>query len=439
MFEFLLQLAVVLGCIMLGSRINGIAIGLMCGLGLCILTFGFHIRPSAPPINVLLIIATVVTMASTLHAAGGLDYLVDVAERILRKNPNHITLVAPLVTTCFTIFGGTAFVAFSVLPVIAEVAYEAKVRPERPMSVAVVGAIGGIVASPMSAATAGMLVILSAHGVGLGKLMMVSIPSFLIGILAAALAVYKYGLELNDDPEYKRRLEAGEIAPPRGNVTRELQPHAKLSVCMFTSIVLLVVLFGSFNELLPSWQVSGKSVSLAIPTALQMIMLGAAAAMVLICKVKPAKIINNPVFSAGMMGMMTIFGVAWMTDTFFSANRQFIMDAFSGIVSSYPWTFSFILFLMSAVLLSQGATVPALVPLGLTLGISPAYLVAMYPAMCGTFFFPLTGPAVAGTAFDRTGTTKIGKYVLNHSYMLPGLVTAVVAVAVSFTLMSFVF
>jgi anaerobic C4-dicarboxylate transporter-like protein len=434
MFEFWLQLAVVLGCIMLGARINGIGIGLMCGLGICILTFGFHIRPSLPPINVLLIIITVVTMASTLHAAGGLDYLVDVAERILRKNPNHITLVAPLVTTCFTIFGGTAFVALSVLPVIAEVAYEAKVRPERPMSVAVVGAIGGIVASPMSAATAAMLVILSAHGIGLGQLMVVSIPSFLIGIFVAALVVYKKGLELNDDPEYKRRLEAGEIAPPKGRVTRELQPHAKLSVGMFAVVVLLIICFGTFTELLPSWQVGEKTISLSIPTALQIIMLGAAACMLLICKVKPTKIVNSPLFSAGMMGMMSICGVAWMTDTFFSANSKLIMSTFSGIVSSYPWTFSFILFFMSAVLMSQGATVPALVPLGLTLGISPAYLVAMYTAMTGTFFFPLTGPAVTATAFDRTGTTKIGKYVINHSYMLPGLVTTVVAVAVSFSI-----
>lgn len=439
MFELWIQLAVVAGCVALGARINGIGIGLAGALGLCILTFGFHLRPSSPPIDVLLIIIAVVTMAATLQAAGGLDYLVQVAERILRRNPNRITFMGPMVTSLFTIFCGTAYVSLAVFPVIAEVAYEARVRPERPLSISVIAATMGITASPMSAATAAMLGMLAIYGVTLGKLLAVAIPAVLIGVLAGAVSVYKRGKELADDPEFQRRLEAGEIAGSNNISRGELQPYAKRAVVLFTAVIFLVVCFGTFKSLLPSWNVNGKDVTLSVPHTIEMIMLGAAAIMVMICKIKPAKIISASVFSSGMMGVVAIFGVAWMTDTFFIAHKQIIIDSFSGIARSHVWTFSIILFFMSALLFSQGATVRSLMPLGLTLGISAPHLVAMFAAINATFFFPSTGTIVSAIAFDRTGTTRIGKYVLNHSFMRPGVVSIVTAVLVGFGLSSIIF
>lgn len=439
MLEIWVQLAVVVGCVALGARINGIGIGLAGALGLCILTFVFRLRPSSPPIDVLLIIIAVVTMAATLQAAGGLDYLVQVAERILRRNPNRITFVGPIVTSLFTIFCGTAYVSLAVFPVIAEVAYEARVRPERPLSISVIAASMAITASPMSAATAAMLGMLAIHGVTLGKLLFVAIPSVLTGVMVGALSVYKRGKELAEDPEFQRRLEAGEIAAQSTISRSELQPYAKRAVVLFTAVITMVVCFGTFKSLLPSWQVGNKAVTLSIPHTIEMIMLGFAAIMVLVCKIKPGKIITASVFSSGMMGVVAIFGVAWMTDTFFAAHQQLIIDIFSGIASSHVWTFAIILFFMSALLFSQGATVRSLMPLGLTLGISAPHLVAMFPAINATFFFPSTGTIVSAIAFDRTGTTRIGKYVLNHSFMRPGVVSIVTAVVVGFGLSSIVF
>lgn len=439
MVSFWLQLAVVIACLCVGARINGIGIGLAGGLGLTILTFVFHLRPSSPPIDVMLIIAAVVTMASTLQAAGGLDYLVQVAERILRKNPNHITLVGPMVTCIFTLFAGTAFVALSVFPVIAEVAYEAKVRPERPLSISVVAASQAITGSPMSAATAALLGMLTVHGVTLGQIMLVCIPSVLLACLIGALVVYRKGAELEDDPEYQRRLAAGEIQPAATHSNRELLPRAKLSVALFSAVIFLVVIFGTFKSLLPSWQVAGKAVTLSIPHTIEMIMLGAAAIIVMTCRVNPAKIISSSVFQSGMMGVMAIFGVAWMTDTFFIAHQQLFITTFSDIARNHIWLFAVILFFMSAMLFSQGATVRSLMPLGLTLGITAPHLVAMFPAVNGTFFFPATGTIVGAVAFDRSGTTKIGKYVLNHSFMLPGVISTFAAVGIGFVLAMFVF
>ena len=440
MMEFWLQFAVVLGCLALGARINGIGIGLAGGLGLCVLTFVFKLRPSSPPVDVLLIIAAVVTMVGTLHAAGGLDYLVTIAERILRKNPNHITIVGPLVTCCFTLFCGTAYVALAVLPVIAEVAYEARVRPERPLSVSVVVASQAITGSPMSAATVALLGMLSTYGITLGQIMMVCIPSVVLGALVGAFAVYRKGRELDDDPEYQRRLAAGEIAAPRDERTnRVIEPRARLAVAMFGAVVMLIVFLGTFKSILPSWEVNGTMVTLSTPHTIEMVMLGAAAIMVLVCKVKPAKIVTNSVFTSGMMGVMAIFGVAWMTDTFFTAHKSVIIDMFSQFASAHTWLFAVVLFFMSAMLLSQGATVRALMPLGLTLGIAPTHLVAMFPAVSGSFFFPATGNIVGAIAFDRTGTTKIGKYVLNHSFMRAGLVVLWSSVAFGYVLIQFVF
>ena len=439
MISFWLQLAVVFACIIVGARVSGIGIGLAGGFGLSILTFVFHLKPSSPPINVLLIIAAVVTIVSTLQAAGGLDYLVGIAERLLRRNPDHITILGPLVAFLFTVVAGTAYVSFSLYPVIAEVALEAKVRPERPISAALIASKFGITGSPMSAATAAMLALLAPSNVTLGQIMLVCIPAGLLASLAASLSVYRRGLDLDNDPDYQRALATGEVAPPAKREEREVSRSAKISVWLFAAAIMLVVLFGTFKSLLPTWQVGGKTVPLSIPHTIEMLMLGTSLIIVLVCRAKTSKIAASSTFRAGMVGFIAIFGIAWMNDTFFLQHKATFIAAFADIVKAYPWLFALGLFIMAALLFSQGAAVAAMMPLGISLGIPAQYLVAMFPAVNATFFFPASGTTIGAMSFDRSGTTKIGKFVLNHSFMRPGLVATVISVASGFALSFIVF
>lgn len=434
MISFWLQLAVVLACIFIGARLSGVGIGLAGAFGLTILTFVFHLRPSSPPVNVLLIIISVVTVVSTLQAAGGLDYLVSIAEKILRKDPNRITIIGPLVAYVFTMLAGTAYVALSVFPVIAEVAFEAKVRPERPISMSLVASKIAITGSPMSAATVAMLALLAPSGITLGQIILVTVPAGFIGCLVGSLFVYKRGLELEDDPEFQRRLAAGEIQPPKGFVEKEHTPEARRSVWLFLVVIAVVVTMGTFKSLVPQWEVNGKIVRLSSPHTIEMLMLSASLLIVMLCKAKPAKIVSGSVFRAGMVGVIAIFGVAWMTDTFFIQHKDLFIRVCADVVKAHPWTFSIALYCMAAILFSQGATVAAIMPLGVSLGIPAPYLIAMFPAVNATFVFPATGTLVGAMSFDQSGSTRIGKFVLNHSFMMPGTVSIIAAVASGFLL-----
>ena len=430
---------VILACIMIGARKNGVAMGFAGGVGLIILVFIFGLRPSSPPINVLLIITAVSAMAATLQCAGGLDLLVSVAEKILRSNPNRITIMAPIVTFIFTMFTGTSYVAMAIYPVISEVALEANIRVERPMSIAMVASQHGISASPVSASTAALLGVLAVHGVTLGQIMLVAIPSIFIGCMLGAISVYKRGVELEKDPEFQRRLAAGELTHNANRPAYVPTREAKLSVTIFGIAVALIVLLGSFKGLMPTWNVNGKLVRLSIPNAIEMIAFAASFLMVLTCNIAPGKIAKSGVFTAGMTGVIAIFGIAWMTDTFFLAHKAEFIANLGGTVQAYPWLFGIVLFGMSALLLSQGATTSSLMPIGASLGLPVASLVAMAPAVNGLFFFPATGSAISALTFDRSGTTHIGKYVLNHSYQRPGFVTCLSSVAIGFALASIVF
>ena len=437
---FWMQFAVIIGCIILGAKKAGVTIGFAGGLGLFILVFIFGLRPSTPPVDVLLIMVAIGSMAATLQAAGGLDYLVAIAERILRRNPNHVTIVAPILTFFFTVFTGTTFVCMALFPVISEVAMDAKVRGERPMSMALVAALHGITASPVSASTAILVALLAPQGVTVGQVLLVNLPACFIGCMFAALSVYRRGLELEDDPIYKAKLESGELQAVSSErkhyvPTRE----AKISVIIFTVAVASIVLLGSVRSLLPAWDVGGKRVALSIPNVIEIISFTASCIMVLTCRIRPGKISSSSVLSASTTGLIAIFGIAWMTDTFFMAHKDFLITTLGGIVQDYPWLFALALFFMSALLLSQGATMRAMMPVGISLGLPVPSLVAMAPAVCGVNFLPTTGAAIATLAFDRSGTTRIGSFVLNHSFMRPGLVATSLSVAISFALAAVVF
>lgn len=430
-----LQLIVVLAAIVIGARLGGIGLGVMGGAGLALLCFVFGLQPTAPPIDVMLMIVAVISAASCMQAAGGLDYMVKLAERLLRKHPAWVTLLGPLVTYLFTFVAGTGHIAYSVLPVIAEVARETKIRPERPLGIAVIASQQAITASPISAATVALLGMLAGFDISLFDILKISVPATLIGVLVGAFCSMKVGKELVNDPEYQRRLKEGMIESrlAETTVSFDLQ-KARISVGIFLLATFLIVLFGSVDALRPVFGADGKLVPLDMPSIIEIIMLSTSALILIICRIDGIKAVQGSIFSAGMQAVIAIFGIAWMGDTFIAGNLSSLTSSIEGVVQSMPWLFGVALFVMSILLYSQAATIRAVLPLGIALGISPWMLIALFPAVNGYFFIPNYPTVVAAINFDRTGTTRIGKYILNHSFMMPGMVCTIVSIAVGLLL-----
>lgn len=429
-----LQLLFVLVAIILGARLGGIGLGVMGGVGMAILVFVFGLEPTQPPIDVMLMIAAVISAAAAMQAAGGLDYLVLLAEKLLRKNPSHITIVSPLVTYLFTFIAGTGHVSYSILPVIAEVARETKIRPERPLGIAVIASQQAITASPISAATVALLGLLTGFHITLFDIMKVTIPATLVGVLIGAFLSRKVGKELMEDPEYLHRVEQGMISENKMefNKIKSLW-KAKLSVVLFILSTVLIVLFGSIPSMRPTF----NGVLMDMPQLIEILMLSTCAIILLVCNINGIAPTQGSVFIAGMQAVIAIFGIAWMGDTFINGNIEVITGAVKDLVTNWPWLFALALFIMSILLYSQAATVRAIMPLGIALGLSPWMLIALFPAVNGYFFIPNYPTIVAAINFDRTGTTKIGKYILNHSFMMPGMVATIGAVLFGLLLIQF--
>jgi anaerobic C4-dicarboxylate transporter DcuA len=430
--KLIFEFVVVLGAIFLGSRSGGVGLGLWGGAGVLVLSYGFGLPPTTPPIDVMLIILAVIMAAAVMEAAGGIDYLVGMAERIIRRNPRQITIVAPLVCYLFPFGAGTGHVFYPLLPIIYQVAYENGIRPERPMAVATIASQQAITASPVSAAMAAMIALYEPLGIGLPQIMLICVPATVIGVVVAALVQTRVGKELKDDPEFQRRINAGEIQPPGASKAtgekKELPKGARLSAVMFLTGVALIVLAGLFPGLRPVITKGTVSTPLGMADTIQIVMLSLAALMLLASRAPAAKIPKTEVAQAGLTAVIGIFGLAWLGDTFIKGNEAVIIGAIGDVTSSYPITFALGLFFASVLLFSQAATTRALMPLGISLGIAPPHLIAMWPAVNGYFFLPTYGSLIAAINFDRTGTTRIGRYVLNHSFMLPGLVATAVAI-----------
>lgn len=433
---FWVQFAIVLLMLMVGARVGGVFMGMAGGIGLAILTFVFHLTPTSPPVDVMLIIAAVILAASALQAAGGMDYLVQLAEYILRKNPTRITFLAPLVSYIFTFMAGTGNVVFSILPVIAEVSREVGVRPERPISISAIASQQAITACPISAATVTLVALLAPFNVTLVDILMISIPATLIGVLLGALYASRVGVDLEKDPKYLDLVKKGLIPPVTHKKDFKITAtkEAKLSVIIFLCGAVLITLFGTFPSMRPVLDYGGKMQPLSMVHTIEITMLVVAGIIILACKADAEKASMGSVFRSGLSGVLCIFGIAWMGDTLIASHLPFIKSGLQEIVTAYPWTFSIALFAASTLILSQAATVRALVPLGISLGIPAPFIIAAYPAVNGYFFFPTYATLIAGVMFDTTGTTKIGKYVLNHSYMLPGLITETGSLLVGFAL-----
>ena len=433
-FEFLYQFAIVLVCILIGARVGGIGLGVFGGLGLAILSFVCGLKPAGLPIDVMFMIMAVVAAASSMQAAGGLDYMIKIATNILRRNPKYITFMAPAVTWLFTFLAGTGHVAYSVLPVIAEVSRHNGVRPERPLSMAVIASQFAIVASPIAAAVVSVAAFLEPKGFNLGNILMVTIPATVLGIGLACVFVNKMGKELKDDPEYQRRLKDPEYVKDNNANTSpteiKLKPTAKMSVGLFLFGAVLVVLMGAVPSLRPTFD--GKPMGMA--HTIEIVMLSVGALIILFCKPNGDEITKGSVFHAGMRAVIAIFGIAWLGDTLMQAHMTEVKDMVKGLVETAPWTFAFALFLLSVLVNSQGATVAALFPVGIALGIEPAVLIGVFVAVNGYFFVPNYGPIIASIDFDTTGTTKIGKYIFNHSFMIPGLLSMLFCIIIGLVL-----
>lgn len=440
----LLQFAIVLALIFKGARVGGIGLGIYGMVGVFILVFVFGMKPGNLPIDVMLIIVSVITAAAALQAAGGLDYLVGLAAKFLRKHPTHITYFGPLTTWLFCLVAGTAHTCYSLLPIISEIATNSKIRPERPLSVATIAASLGITGSPVSAATAAIIStdLLGGAGIELKDVMMICIPASLIAILVAAFVQNHIGKELVDDEVYKERVAKGIIDPEHDSklideMIKNPNPRAKYAVVAFLLGVLMVVVFGSVPSLRPSFMVDGMLHRVTMPETIEIVMMSVAALILVVGKANVHDAVKGNVFGAGMNAMVAIFGIAWMGDTFFNGNLAFFKEHIANVVTQYPFLFAIALFFMSIMLFSQAATVRTLYPLGIGLGIAPLALVAMFPAVNGYFFLPNYPTTVAAINFDRTGSTHIGRFVVNHSFQVAGFITTFVSIGVGYLIIQF--
>ncbi|PKH22408.1 C4-dicarboxylate ABC transporter [Enterobacterales bacterium CwR94] len=424
------ELLVVLLAIYLGARLGGIGIGFAGGLGVLVLTLGFQVPPGAIPFDVIEIIMAVIAAIAAMQIAGGMDYLVSLAERLLRRHPRYVTFLAPLVTYVMTLLAGTGHTAFSTLPVIAEVAKEQGVRPSRPLSIAVVSSQIAITASPISAAVVFMAGVMEPRGISYIALLAVAIPSTMAAIFIAALVTNFLGKELKDDEVYQARLAKGEVTL-RGESVYQEKPGAKLSVMLFLVGIVAVVGYATAIS-----DAVGLIQNPVLPRneAIVVFMLTIATLICLTCKVDTGEILSASTFKSGMSACICVMGVAWLGDTFVKAHIGEIQGAAGELLQSYPWMLALVLFFASTLLYSQAATTKALLPAALMLGVSPVTAVASFAAVSALFVLPTYPTLLAAVEMDDTGSTRIGKYVFNHPFLIPGVVAIALSVVFGFVL-----
>lgn len=453
----IIELLVVLLVLYVGVRYGSLALGAMSGIGLAILVFGFQMKPGTPPTDVIYIIIAAVTCAGMLQAAGGMDWLIQLAEKLLRKHPDSISFLAPLSTFFLTVMVGTGHVVYTLMPIICDIALKKGIRPERPCGVASIASQVGITCSPIAAAVVSFVTISNANGFEVTNLQVIGInlAACICGLMAASLASYRRGKDLDKDPLFQARCQDPETYKYMygSNATlldKEITKEAKLSVYIFLAALGCIVLFSICQildfDIRPSFptgeiDADGNPVMkpLAMNLIIQIVMIAAAAFMILLAKAQPKKAVSGAVWQSGMVAVVAIYGIAWMADTFFGNYMTEMKDLLGGFVSAYPWTIALAFFLVSILINSQGATVVSMLPLAYSLGIPGPILVGLLPSVYGYFFIPSYPSDIATVNFDRSGTTTIGKYLLNHSFMMPGLVSVTVSCLVGYLLVTLIY
>ncbi|GAA1232618.1 anaerobic C4-dicarboxylate transporter DcuA/anaerobic C4-dicarboxylate transporter DcuB [Microbacterium phyllosphaerae] len=440
------QLIVVILAIYMGTRTSGIGLGVWGLVGVAVLIFVFGEAPGNAPVDAVFIVITVITAASTMQAAGGIDWMVSVAAKVIRRRPRSVVFLAPAMSFLFTVGAGTGNIFYPLLPVIYDVSYQQKIRPERALSVSAVASQVGILCSPVSAATASMVVLLAPQGVDLGGLLLIMWPASIAGLFVAALVMMRHGKDLEDDPEFQRRLESHQIQPPVVDAHDTKLPRtAVLSATLFLIGVGVIVFFGLFEGLRPviGTDDAGDPVRLSVTVIIEVVMGIIAALIFVFCKVKAADVPKQPTFPAGIVGAIALFGIAWLANTFVAANQTLIVDGLGSVVSGSSaflgaLLFALALFAVAMLTTSQSSATNAIVPIGITIGLPAPLLVGLWPSTMGIYTLPANGSQVATVAFDQTGTTKMGKFVFDHSFQLPNLVYVGVAIVVGVVL-SFLF
>ena len=415
------ELLVVLFFIWLGARLGSIGIGFAGGFGVLVLAVVFGLKPGAIPTDVILIIMGVITAIAAMQEAGGLDYLVQIAEKVLKSNPRYITFLAPIVTYTMTMFAGTGHTAFMTLPVIAEVAKRAGIRPSRPLAIATVASQIAITASPISAAVVFFAAELEKKGVDYVQLLLIAIPSSFLAVMLGAVCTNFMGKELKDDPVYQERLAKGLIRQSAESTdTKELLPGAKLSVLIFSIAIVCVVFYAT--AISPTLGLIKHPV-MARDHAIISCMLAAAALITLFCKINAKNIVNAATFKSGMSACICVLGVAWLGTTFVTAHIEEINIFAGNLLAAKPWMLAIVLFFAAMLLYSQAATTKALMPVALALGVSPGAAIAAFAAVSALFVLPTYPSLLAAVEFDDTGSTRIGKYVFDHPFLIPGTLT----------------
>lgn len=440
------QLIIVILAIYMGTRTSGIGLGVWGLVGVAVLIFVFGEAPGNAPVDAVFIVITVITAASTMQAAGGIDWMVSIAAKVIRRKPKSVVFLAPAMSFLFTVGAGTGNIFYPLLPVIYDVSYQQKIRPERALSVSAVASQVGILCSPVSAATASMVVLLAPQGVDLGGLLLIMWPASIAGLFVAALVMMRHGKDLEDDPEFQRRLESHQIQPPTVDAHDSRLPRtAVLSATLFLIGVGVIVLFGLFEGLRPviGTDDAGDPVRLSVTVIIEVVMGVIAALIFVFCKVKAADVPKQPTFPAGIVGAIALFGIAWLANTFVAANQTLIVDGLGSVVSGSSaflgaLLFALALFAVAMLTTSQSSATNAIVPIGITIGLPAPLLVGLWPSTMGIYTLPANGSQVATVAFDQTGTTKMGRFVFDHSFQLPNLVYIGVAIVVGVTL-SFLF
>jgi len=428
--DLLLQLTIILVCLFYGARKGGVALGLLGGIGLVILAFVFKLPPGKPPVDVMLTIIAVVAASATLQASGGLEVLLLGAEKMLRRNPKYISILAPFVTCTLTMLCGTGHVVYTMLPIIYDIAIKNNIRPERPMAAASVASQMGILASPVSVAVVSLVAFLAKAPVDgqvidfIGVLS-ITIPATLTGVLAIGIFSWFRGKDLDKDEAFqaliadpeKRAIVYGETGQSASLLGKSLTRGQWTAMWIFLGAIAVVATLGAFQSLRPV--MGGKPMSMVL--TIQMFMLMAGALIIMFTKTDPSTIGKTEVFRAGMIAVVAVFGIAWMADTVFEAHLPVLKATLTELVKTQPWTFAIALLLVSKLVNSQAAAISAMVPVGLAIGVPPAYIVAFAAASYGYYILPTYPSDLAAIQFDRSGTTRIGKFVINHSFIVPGL------------------
>ena len=475
-----IELLVLLLALYLGSRYGSLALGAIAGLGLAILVFDHGLKPGTPPTDVIYIIVAAVTCAGVLQASGGMDWLVQIAEKLLRKHPQQITFLAPLCTFFLTVLCGTGHVMYTLMPIVTDVAIKKGIRPERPCAIASVASMIAIICSPISAAVVAFSTISALNGfhISIPQIVAVTLPSCLIGVMIAAAWSYRRGLDLDKDPEFQEMIKDPEqreyvYGNTATTLDKKIDAKSKRAVYIFLTAIVIIVILAFAQHILPAYQTvqaiegakdvllpTGKTVTpenlasagivmagvtekvpvtIKMYLVIQIILISAAALMIIFCGAKPKNAVAGNVWQSGMVAVVAIYGIAWLANTFFGAHMDQIKDILGTMVAEYKWTVALMFFIFSVLINSQGAVIVSLLPVAYALGVPGWVLLGALPCVYGYFFIPNYPTDIATVNMDRTGTTKIGKFVFNHSFMVPGLISVVVSTLVCYALASIFF